>query len=115
MKELEKLQNSTAKVQFMIQIADKLEHIHAARDKGLLQQPNLFDWREAAETNVKYRRVQQGIWDERWEHQAGKIWKHEVQDTHPTAGSSASKKYSESKEPGPKRKPGIQRNRATYR
>lgn len=82
-KESRELRNSDADAQFAIQIKDELGRIRAARDKGLLQHPNLFDLEEAAEANVKYRWIQQGIWDERWVSQPYKIWKHELQD-HPS-------------------------------
>ena len=79
-KESEGLYRSTADAQFLIQIQDELGRIRAARDKDLLEHPRLIDLEEAAEANVKYRWIQQGIWDERWEGQPGKIWKHELQD-----------------------------------
>ena len=80
-KEREELENSRAGAQFQIQILDELDRMHVARDKGLLQQRSLFDWEEAAEANVKYRWMQQGIWDERWASEPTKIWKHELQDS----------------------------------
>lgn len=66
----------------MIQIRDELGRLRAARDMGLLERPIVFDshLEDAAEANVKYGWIQQGIWDERWEGQPGKIWKHELQD-----------------------------------
>ncbi len=79
-KETEELEHSSADAQFVIQIEDELGRIRAAREKGLLQQPDFFDSREAAEANVKYRWIQQGIWDERWESLPHKEWKHELQD-----------------------------------
>lgn len=91
-KERKELQNSRADAQFIIQIDDELGRIRAARDKDLLQQPNLFDWEEAAEANVKYRWMQQGIWDERWASQPGKIWKHELRDSPPPVRPSKSVK-----------------------
>lgn len=78
-KESLELVNSDADAQFNIQFRDELGRIRAARDKDLLQRP-VFDLEEAAEANVKYRWIQQGIWDERWASQPGKIWKHELQD-----------------------------------
>lgn len=67
-KESWELQDSDADAQFAIQIKDESGRVlvRAARDKGLLQHPNLSELEEAAEANVKYRRIQQGIWDERW-------------------------------------------------
>ena len=79
-KESLELENSTADTQFRIQIKEEVGRIRAARDKDLLQHPNLFDLKEAAEANVKYRWIQQGIWDEVWDSQPGKVWKHELQD-----------------------------------
>lgn len=78
-KETEELRNSTAKLQFVLQIRDEIDRIRTATDKGLLEHPDLFDLREAAEANVKYRWIQQGIWDERWATQPTKQWKHELQ------------------------------------
>ena len=82
-KESKELYNSTADAQFLIQIQDELGRIRAARDKDLLEHARLIDLEEAAEANVKYRWIQQGIWDQQWENQPGKIWKHEVQDSPP--------------------------------
>ncbi|KAL9129927.1 MAG: hypothetical protein Q9175_007156 [Cornicularia normoerica] len=79
-KESLELDNSTAGAQFNIQVRNELGRIRTARDKDLLQHPSLLDLEEAAEANVKYRWIQQGIWDERWESQPSKIWKHELQD-----------------------------------
>ena len=76
--EFEDLQNSTEWRQFSIQTQDELDRIEVAIDKGLIQQPNFADSREAAEANVKYRWIKQGIWDERWDTQPGRIWKHEI-------------------------------------
>lgn len=90
-KETLELGNSTAGAQFKIQIRNELGRIRAARDKDLLQHP-LFDLEEAAEANVKYRWIQQGIWDERWASQPGKIWKHELQDPPSPLRTSASVK-----------------------
>lgn len=89
-RESKELQNSTADEQFAIQINDELDRIRAARDMGLLQQPSLSDWEEAAEANVKYRWMRQGIWDDRWDSQPSKIWKHEMQHFPPPAGPSKS-------------------------
>ena len=82
-KESKELYNSTADAQFLIQIQDELGRIRAARDKDLLEHSKLVDLEEAAEANVKYRWIQQGIWDQQWENQPGKIWKHELQDPPP--------------------------------
>ena len=79
-KERKERYNSTANAQFLIQIKDELGRIRAARDKDLLEHSKFFDLEEAAEANVKYRWIQQGIWDEQWESQPRKIWKHELQD-----------------------------------
>lgn len=81
-KETRKQMESHANHQFVIQIRDELGRLRAARDKGLLERPIVFNshLEDAAEANVKYRWIQQGIWDERWEGQPGKIWKHEWQD-----------------------------------
>ena len=79
-KESEGLYNSTADAQFLIQIQDELGRIRAASEKGLLEHPQILWLEEAAEANVKYRWIQQGIWDDRWEGQPGKIWKHQLQD-----------------------------------
>ena len=79
-KESKELGNSDADHQYAVQIKHEVDRIHAARGMGLLQQPNIYDWEEAAEANVRYRWIQQGIWDERWDTQAYKIWKHELQD-----------------------------------
>jgi len=89
-REIKELQNSTANEQFAIQFNDELDRIRTARDRGLLWQPNLSDLEEAAEANVKYRWMQQGIWDDRWDIQPGKIWKHESQDFPQSAGPSHS-------------------------
>lgn len=79
-KETLELGNSTASRQFNIQTTDELGRICAARDKNLLQH-RLSDLEQAAEANVKYRWIQQGIWDESWDSQpSGKTWKHELQD-----------------------------------
>ena len=91
-KEENELQNSRPDAQFRIQIDDELGRIRAARDNELLQQPNLVDWEEAAETNIKYRWMQQGIWDERWASHPGKIWKHELRDSPSPVRSSKSVK-----------------------
>lgn len=93
-KETKELMNSTAQLQFILQIEDEIDRIHTATDKGLLEHPNpnLFDLREAAEANVKYRWIQQGIWDEQWENQPGKIWKHELEDARPPVRPSDSLK-----------------------
>ncbi len=74
------LRNSTADEQFAVQKNDELDRILKARDMGLLQQPSPFDWEQAAEANVKYRWMRQGIWDDRWDEQPNKIWKHELED-----------------------------------
>jgi len=71
-KDSEELQSSTADVQFKMQVRDELDRMHAARDKGLLEQRSLSDWEEAARANVKSRWMQQGIWDERWDNQLNK-------------------------------------------
>ena len=65
-----------------IQIRDELGRLRAARDKGLLERPIGFDshLEDAAEASVKYRWIQQCIWDERWEGQPSKNWTHEWQD-----------------------------------
>lgn len=78
-KESEELINSDASEQFKIQILDEQSRIRAARDKNLLQHP-LFDLQESAEANVKYRWIQQGIWDDRWVYAPLRLWKHELQD-----------------------------------
>ena len=85
-KERKEQLNSRAGKQFMIQINNELEHICATRDKSLLQQPSLSDWEEAAEANVKYKWMRQGIWDDQWDNQPSKIWKHELQYFQPPAG-----------------------------
>ncbi|MCJ1341261.1 hypothetical protein MMC09_006557 [Bachmanniomyces sp. S44760] len=75
------LRNSDADEQFGIQMEDELDRIRAARDKGLLQDSFIPEWDEAAEANVIYRWMRQGIWDDRWENMpGGKIWRHEMQD-----------------------------------
>ena len=89
-KEREELRSSRAGAQFKIQIRHELDRIRLARDKGLLQQRSLFDWEEAAEANVKYRWMQQGIWDERWASEPTKIWKHELRDSPPPVRPSKS-------------------------
>lgn len=78
-KEMGERMNSNADQQFMIQYGDELDRIRAARDKGLLQQPYGFDMHDAANSNVKYRWKQQGIWDEHWtdDNDPSMIWKHE--------------------------------------
>ena len=91
-KEENELRNSRPDAQFRIQVDDELGRIRAARDNELLQQPNLVDWKEAAEANVKYRWRQQGIWDERWASQPRKIWKHELRDSPSPVRSSKSVK-----------------------
>jgi len=91
-RENKELQNSTADEQFAIQVKDELDRIRTARDKGLLWQPNLSDWDEAAEANVKYRWMRQGIWDDQWDIEPGKIWKHELEDIPQPAGPSHSVK-----------------------
>ena len=82
-KESEELRMSTAGAQFGEQIQDELGRIRAAREKGLLEHPNVLDLEQAAEANVKYRWIQQGIWDKRWNSQPHKIWKHELEDPLP--------------------------------
>ena len=79
-KESLELINSTAGGQFGIQIRDELGRIRAARDKDLLQHPIIGQLEKAAAANVKYRWIQQGIWDEVWETQPNKVWKHELQN-----------------------------------
>ena len=79
-KECKELDASSPEAQFWTQIKDELGRIRAARDKDLLQYPDVFDLDEAAEANVKYRWIQQGIWDKRWDGQPYKIWKHEIED-----------------------------------
>ena len=81
--ETKELEMSDPHAQFSIQVEDELGRIRAARDKGLLQHPKVFDLEEAAEANVKYRWIQQGIWDKRWNHQLHKTWKHELEDPLP--------------------------------
>lgn len=71
---------SSPGAQFSTQITDELGRIRAARDKNLLQYPDVLDLEEAAEANVKYRWIQQGIWDKRWDGQFYKVWKHEFED-----------------------------------
>ena len=88
-KEMKELRNSTADEQFGIQINDELDRMRAARAMGLLQQPSLSDWREAAEANVKYRWMHQGIWDYRWDSRPHKIWKHELEHFPPPVGSKS--------------------------
>lgn len=78
-KESKELKSSWVDAQLMVQIDDELGHIRAARDEDLRQHP-LFDLEEPAETNVKYRWIHQGIWDERWASQPGKKWKRKLQD-----------------------------------
>ena len=95
--------NSEADEQFAIQITDEMERIRAARDMGLLQQPILSDCREAAETNVRYRWICQGIWDYRWDNRHGKIWKHELQYFRPPAAPSKYAKDTESRRLGTKK------------
>ncbi|CAD6585982.1 MAG: hypothetical protein ASARMPRED_002362 [Alectoria sarmentosa] len=90
-KESWELMNSTANAQFTTQIKDELGRIRVARDKDLLQHP-LFDLEEAAEANVKYRWIQQGIWDERWASQPSKVWKHELEESPPPVRPSDSAK-----------------------
>ena len=102
-KESRELYNSDAKVQFAIQIKDELGRIRAARDRDLLQHP-LFDLEEAAEANVKYRWIQQGIWDERWASQPGKVWKHELEESPPPVRPSDSVKEGGVKKSGTKQK-----------
>ena len=55
---------SHADQQFVIQIRDELGRLRAVRDKGLLERPIVFNshLEDAAEANVKYRWIQQGIW-----------------------------------------------------
>ena len=93
-KETKELWNSTANLQFGSQIKDELDRIRTARDKGLLEHPNPFDLREAAEANIRYRWIQQGIWDERWASQPSKQWKHELQTSLPLVRPSDSAKES---------------------
>ena len=91
-KESKERYDSTANAQFSIQIQDELDRIRAARDKDLLEHPRFIDLEEAAEANVKYRWIQQGIWDEHWETQPLKVWKHELQDSQsPETPSDAAK------------------------
>ena len=87
-KECREIGNSTAGHQYRVQIEHEIDRIRAARCMGLLQQPVIHDWEEAAEANVRYRWVQQGLWDERWDDQAYKIWKHESQDSLPPEQAS---------------------------
>lgn len=84
-KEGKELERSTADAQFVTQIEDEEGRIRAARDKNLLQHPDSFDLEEAAEANVKYRWIQQGIWDKRWDGQPYKRWKHELKIPQPLA------------------------------
>ena len=80
-KEVMEMRKSTADEQYATQVHDEMDRIQAARGMGLLQQPIIGDRREAAEANVKYRWIQQGIWDDRWDSQSepGETWKHEIQ------------------------------------
>ncbi|KAL9629711.1 MAG: hypothetical protein Q9164_006758, partial [Protoblastenia rupestris] len=103
-RESKELQNSTAGEQFTIQINDELDRIRAARAMGLLQQPSLSDWEEAAEANVKYRWMRQGIWDDRWDSQPSKIWKHELQHFPPPVGPSKSAIDTEGRRLGTRKK-----------
>ena len=80
-KESKELQKSTAAAQWGIQMRDEVDRILAARDRNLLHEHIGSDWEDAAEANVKYRWIQQGIWDERWESEPSKTWKHERDDT----------------------------------
>ena len=80
-KEMRDMERSRAGEQYKIQIKDEMDRIRLAKEMGLLQQPHVPDLKEAAEANVRYRWIQQGIWDERWEHELHKIWKHELQDS----------------------------------
>ena len=89
-KETLELLNSTADEQFKIQIGHERDRIRVARDKNLFPQGSLFDWEDAAEANVKYRWLQQGIWDERWANELYKTWKHELQEFQLPAISSKS-------------------------
>ena len=79
-KEAKELRNSEADKQYTTQIHHEVNRIQAATKMGLLQHPVADDW-EAAEANVRHRWIQQGIWDERWDKQARKIWKHELEDS----------------------------------
>lgn len=93
-KEGEELEKSFPDTQFITQIEDELGRIRAARDKDLLEYPNVFDLDEAAEANVKYRWIQQGIWDKRWDGQPYKVWKHEIEDaSQPTRLSNIVEKH----------------------
>ena len=79
-KEMRDLWNSHAKQQFHIQVHDEVERMRAAKDKGILQQPpwpHIFDFNIAAESNVRYRWIQQGMWDKCWDIQLDPTWKHE--------------------------------------
>ena len=91
-KESLELYNSTPGAQFAIQIEDETRRICAARDEGLLEHPNILYLEDAAEANVKYRWIQQGIWDGRWDSQPYKIWMHELQNVLPPARPSDSVK-----------------------
>ncbi|KAL9041320.1 MAG: hypothetical protein Q9214_004153 [Letrouitia sp. 1 TL-2023] len=103
-RESKELQNSRADNQYTIQINDELDRIHAARDMGLIQQPNLPDWEEAAAANVKYRWMRQGIWDDLWDTQPSKIWKHELQHFPPPLGPSNSSIHTEGRRVGGRKK-----------
>ena len=85
-KESKELYKSIASEQFDTQIRDEKGRIRVARDKKILEQPNIVDLEEAAEANVKYRWIQQGIWQEQWETHLSKVWKHEQQDSGPRMG-----------------------------
>lgn len=102
--ESRELLNSIPAAQFQIQVRDELDRIHAAIDKGLVQQSSLPDLQEAAEANITYRWIEQGIWDKRWGSQPGEMWTHELLDSLSPAEASSSVSDGETSKSGIKRK-----------
>lgn len=102
--ESRELRNSTPAAQFQIQVRDELDRIAAAINKGLVQQSSLLDLQEAAEANVKYRWMKQGIWDKQWGNQPGEMCKHELPNPPSPAGAPNSVSDGEISRPGTKRK-----------
>lgn len=83
---------SEAGAQFWSQVDDELGRIRAARDMDLLEEPYIVDLKEAAEANVKYRWLQQGLWDEQWDTRPYGPWKHELRSYPPPVKPSESVK-----------------------
>jgi len=76
--ETDHLHNSSVFGQFSWQSIDEEDRMRLAKGRGFFEPPLGFDWTRAAEENVKYRWIEQGIWNEQWgSNPIGGFWKHE--------------------------------------